>query len=182
MRRYFFFTCITFESNMKTSVTILTLILLFSSCTKMSEQDAMKQGDAALEKKQYDEAIKFFEIVAKEYPESANAPKALFLLAGIHLNGKKDSDKAMKAYQDLYENYPKNEMAPKALFTAAFTYANQLNAYEKAKGLYKLFLERYPNHEMAASARTELENIGIDPNVVLESLRQKDSTATAKNK
>lgn len=162
---------------------LITLVSL-SACSRLSEEEAFSKAKAAVEQKKVDEAVKFYEIIIKEYPGGKLAPDALFYLASIYQNEKKDVPKALEMYQDVVKKYPQSEPAPKALFTSAFIFANQMNNIPKAKELYQQFLDRYPNHEMAKSAKVELDNIGVDPTVLLETLQQKhaDNSQTPKTK
>ena len=155
------------------TIFFLAITISFVSCSRMSEDDAFQKAKTALDQKKTDDAIKYLEIITKEYPSGKYAHQALFYLASIYQNDKKDIQKAMDLYRDVVKKYPQSESAPKALFTQAFVYANQLHNTGKARELYRQFISTYPNHEMAKSARAELDNIGVDPHVLLESLQQK---------
>lgn len=156
---------------------LLILSLVAGACSRLSEDDAMKQARSALEQKKTDEAIKFFEIIIKEFPDGKATPDAMLYLASMYQNEKKDLTRASGLYEEVFKKFPRSDAAPKALFSEAFMQANQLNDLAKAKELYEKFLELYPNHEMARSAKSEIENLGLDPAVVLESMQQKQVSA-----
>ncbi|WP_268761450.1 tetratricopeptide repeat protein [Candidatus Chrysopegis kryptomonas] len=49
-----------------------------------------------------------------------------------------------------------------------FIHANELNDYKKAKIYYQKFIEKYPNSELATSAKFELENLGKEPEKIIQ--------------
>jgi TolA-binding protein len=149
------------------------VIILLTSCSKMSEEEAFTKGKTAVEQRKYDEAQKYFDLIAREYPEGKRAPDALFLSGSIYQNEKRDLSRAVSVYLEVVAKYPKSEAAPKALFTAAFLHANQMNDLKKARELYEQFLRSYPNHEMASSAQVEIANLGVEPEVLLNSITRK---------
>lgn len=167
--------------NHMTKIFLIPLLaLLVASCSRMSEEDAFTQAKAAIDKKKTDDALKFLEIVYKDHPSGKHAPDALFLAASLYQNEKKNLDKALELYAAIDKDYAESAVAPRALFTSAFICANQKNDFEKAKARYKEFIKRYPKHELAASAQSEIDNMGVDPNVLLENLQQRQN-ATAES-
>jgi len=53
------------------------------------------------------------------------------------------------------------------LFMAGFVLANELNMYNEATETYNYFIEKFPEHELAASAKEELDNMGLTPEEIL---------------
>jgi len=51
---------------------------------------------------------------------------------------------------------------------AGFILANDLNMYNEATEAYNLFMETFPKHELAASAKEELDNMGLTPEEILQ--------------
>ena len=69
--------------------------------------------------------------------------------------------KAASLFKEVYDKYPASNEAAKSLFFAGFIKANELREYNEATELYSLFIEKFPQHELAASAKAELDNMGI---------------------
>lgn len=120
-----------------------------------------------------EEALKVYQELVDEFPDSYEAPKAMFEIAKInHSKGMKSSDhaalnKAMENYKKVYENYPSSEEAPKALFMVGFIQSNDLGNFDAARETYKIFIEKYPKHEMSQSAQKEIDNMGLSPEEIL---------------
>jgi TolA-binding protein len=137
--------------------------------------DYMHAAHENMMKKNIPEAISNYESVVKDFPESKDAPEALFQIASMYQNkmvqnvSEKDAyQKAAETFRQLFNKYPKNEKAPRALFLSGFILANDLRNYEAATSAYNLFLQKYPENELATSAKAELDNMGLTPEQILE--------------
>ena len=166
---------------MKKLITCFIFSLLIIGCGGKSEEDYMKQAKENVEKNNITAAVDNYQKLVDEYPNSKNAPEALFQMASLYqnkmlknLSDYESLDKAAKIYKEIYDKYPKNEKAPTSLFMSAFIQANELNKYDEATKSYKLFLEKYPDHELAASAKDELAHMGLSPNDILEKKSDKN--------
>ena len=51
---------------------------------------------------------------------------------------------------------------------AGFVQSNELHDYDGATETYNSFLKVFPDHELAASAKEELNNMGLTPEEILE--------------
>lgn len=167
---------------MKKYFVLVLFTILVIACSKTSDQEYFNQAQSLLKEKKTSEAIKAFESLLDEYPESKIAPKALVQLAGIYQNQMVDKlrpaesfDSAQKYFYQVYEKYPDSEEAPQSLFLSGFILANDLKDYDKATSHYKLFLSKYSSHPLAVSAQEELDNMGLSPEEILK------RTVTAKN-
>jgi TolA-binding protein len=125
----------------------------------------MKSGERYAGDGQYEKAASFYLRVAQEYPQSAQAPKALNNAGAVFEKAKKQED-AVSAYKDLAQKYPAAGEAPEALFTAARIEEN-IAYYDKAAALYEQLAQRYPQNPHAADA---LRSAGV----LRESLGQHD--------
>jgi TolA-binding protein len=141
--------------------------LLIVACGGMNEEEAWNKAQQFHAEKNYQEALKYYQIIIDKYPQSPKASQASYLAASIYNNDLKDFPTAIRWYRKMYENYPESKDAPNALFTIGFIYNNELKEYDSARAYYQKFLQKYPNHDMAISAKFELENIGKDPNEIL---------------
>ncbi len=160
---------------MKKYLFLVLIPLLIISCSKTSDQEYFDQAKKLLEEKKTTEAVKSLEALVNEYPDSEIAPAALVQLAQIYQNQldknikpAESFEKAEKYFMQVYEKYPDSEEAPKALFMSGFILANDLQNYDKATTSYNLFLEKYPSHPLAASAKEELDNMGLTPEEILK--------------
>jgi TolA-binding protein len=77
-------------------------------------------------------------------------------------------EKAVRYYKKVFDEHPNSLQAPASLFMSGFILANELKNYKQAKIIYNLFLQKFPNHELAASAREELNNLGLSPEEILK--------------
>lgn len=152
-------------------ISLLFLIsFIYISCSKTSDQEYMNQANDFIKEKKIIEAVKSYETVLKEYPESKFAPKALVGLATIYesrlidsLSSRISYEQASSYYYKVYEKYPKSEEAPIALFQAGFLQDDALKNYDEATRIYNIFLSEYPNHKHAIVVKQALDIMGIDP-------------------
>lgn len=75
---------------------------------------------------------------------------------------------AIELYDWIQTDYAQTLYGPKAIFLKAFTYENDLGDLEKARENYELFLKNYPNDEFADDAKLLLENLGKDPEELIQ--------------
>jgi TolA-binding protein len=159
---------------MKFSILCLSLILIISGCSSKSDKEYMAEAEKNIQGKNISEAISSYEKVLENYPESENAPEALYQIAVLYqnklvknLSEYESLNKAAGLYKDVYNKYPESKRAPSSLFMSAFIQANDLKKFEEATSGYKLFLQKYPNHELSSSAREELNHMGLSPEEIL---------------
>jgi len=120
-------------------------------------------------------SIELYEKLIKKYPEDVLAPEATVRLAAIYQNKlvKNISEnesllKSVELFKSIYEKHPGSEQAPLGLFMAGFVQSNELQDFEDASETYNLFLKVFPDHELAASAKEELDNMGLTPEEILQ--------------
>ena len=152
---------------------LLTLFLI--GCSKTSDQEYLDQANKFVKENNMPEAIKSFEALLNDYPESDIASEALLQLASIYQNQQvknvkpeESFDRAQKYFMQVYEKFPDDQDAPKALFLSGFILANDLKRYDEATSRFNLFLEKYPSHSLAVSAQLELDNMGLSPEEILK--------------
>ena len=159
---------------MKKYLVLFLLSVFFISCSKTTDQEYFDQANKSFKENNIPEAIKSFESLINDYPESELAPKALVQIASIYQNQlvknvkpQESFEKAQKYFMQVYEEYPDDQDAPKSLFLSGFILANDLKKYDNATSRFKLFLEKYPSHSLAESAKLELDNMGLSPEEIL---------------
>jgi TolA-binding protein len=160
---------------MKKYLLLVLLPLIVMSCSKTSDQEYFDQANKFLQENKIKEAVASFESLVSDHPESDLAPKALVQLAAIYQNQsdknvkpEESFNRAQQYFMQVFEKYPESQEAPKSLFMASYILANDLKKYDEATKNYKLFLEKYPSHPLAASAKEELDNMGLSPEEILK--------------
>lgn len=148
-------------------VVILTLSLLFGSCSTPPEDELLARGTEAVNAGNYDQAIEDFELMLEAYPQGVRRADALYALGGIYQNEKGDLGRAIECYRQISQSHPDHEKAPNALFLMGFIYNNELRQLDSARSSYEEFLKRYPSNEMAASAEFELSHLGQSPDEII---------------
>ncbi len=151
----------------------LLLLLFLFACSKNYEKD-ITEANKLIEEKKFQQALEILKEVASGN-DNKYSPIALKTLGVIYQQNNIpeveyiESQKiAQKYFYQVYEKFPASDEAPKSLFMSAYILANELNQFEEATKQYNLFLEKYPKNELAASAKIELENIGLSPDEILK--------------
>ena len=162
---------------MKTTIITLSFfLLLLTGCSdKKTAGELLTEGEKFIGEENLPEAVLSYETLIKDYPEDVLAPEATIRLATIYQNKlvKNISEnesllKSLELFKRVYEEYPLSEQAPMGLFMAGFVQANELNDFDGATETYSTFLKEYPDNELAASAKEELENMGLSPEEILQ--------------
>ena len=100
--------------------------------------------------KDQDNAIQYYRLITREFPDDLMACEALYRLAH-HLQLKQDYQEATRFYHLLAERFPSNEMAPPALFAAGLC-ATRRQQHEEAVRDWTRLLAAYPASEVAGQA------------------------------
>lgn len=166
---------------MKSILFFLIFAFILAGCGKKSDKDYMDSAEKSTKGKSYQDAIKSYESLISEYPDSKLAPDALVKLATLYQNRADSSltfeqsfTKAASLFREVYDKYPNSDKAPTALFMSGFVLANNLNRFDEATKTYQLFLEKYPNNQLAKSAKEELNNMGMAPEEILKKNKAKN--------
>lgn len=160
---------------MKSLVLLFIAMIVFAGCSKKSGEEYLKAAEDNLKNNKIQEAVSEFEGFVKEYPESEKVPDVLSKLASIYQNKMLKNidehaslEKAVGYYKKVFDEHPNSSLAPASLFMSGFILANELKNYKQAEVIYNLFLQKFPSHELAASAREELNNLGLSPEEILK--------------
>lgn len=179
---------------------IPALMLVFSSCTKESEDSILLSAKTKMEeakkletenkldeaKKGYNEAVEIYKKFLAEYPTSPKAPEVYSSIAKVYVDNLRDYPNAIKYYQELSQKHPATKESKYGMFMIAFIYDEMLKDKDKAKENYRKFLDKYPkdedpNEKMSESARMMLQM--LDENRSIEDIiknTQKDTVKTEK--
>ncbi len=154
---------------MKSAIILIAFALLFSSCSRKSEQEYYQEADAAYNHQDFQGAITLFRQVIDRAPNSAYAESSQYRIALAYNNDLHDTRQSLREYEKFRELFPASKESPTALFLIGFLFNNELHHIDSAKACYEEFLRLYPHHELATSAKFELESLGKDPLHVLQS-------------
>jgi TolA-binding protein len=160
----------------KNIIALCYILLLLSGCSdKKTAVELLSDGEKFAKEGNLPEAVLAYETIIKDFPDDVLAPEATVRLATIYQNKlvKNISEnesllKSLELFNSVYDKYPLSEQAPMGLFMAGFVQANELQDYDGATKTYNTFLKDYPDHELAASAKEELDNMGLTPEEVLQ--------------
>lgn len=154
---------------------IILLGFIFFSCSNTSDKEYMQMASDNVKSGNVSEAISYYQNLLEEYPESELAPDAIVQQATLYHGNKvknisrqESLRKAAELFMSVSEKYPDSKQATQSLFMAGFIYANEIEDYDSAKEIYNLFLKRYPDHELAASAKEELNYMGLTAEEILK--------------
>lgn len=106
-----------------------------------------------------------FSTVAKKYPRTAEAPKALFDAAELYEDLSRiswiqdDVDAAAGLYEKLARSYPRDSLADDADLALARIYLSRKNDADQARSVLGAQLKRYPRGDMASQARAMLAQL-----------------------
>lgn len=112
--------------------------------------------------------VKEYDDVARRHPQSALAPKAIYMKGKLYeqIYGyffkAPDLDAAIQAYQTVAEKYPEVSIADDALYKVAKIHEARRKDSERAIAVYREIVNRYPKGDMAQQAREALNAINIE--------------------
>ncbi|MDA3861519.1 MAG: tetratricopeptide repeat protein [Melioribacteraceae bacterium] len=159
----------------KTFVLLILSLIFIIGCSSKSDKDYFEQAQKSMDAKEFETALTDFQKIVDEFPNSEHYKIAL-LQTGELNHGlvnkeitKEDSyAKAIKAYGEYQKKYSDDEKAPQTLFMIGFIQANELGKLDDAKATYTKFVELYPESDMAESAKSEIQNMGLSPDQILQ--------------
>jgi TolA-binding protein len=160
---------------MKRIIPLLAVLFLLSCSSKKSDKELMDEANLNLDQDKIPEAVMALEELIDTHMDSELAPEALSKLGSVYQNrllknipDKESLEKAANLFRKIYDDYPESSYAPTGLFMAGFVLANELKYYDRATETYNLFIEKFPNHQLVASAKEEVENMGLSPEEILQ--------------
>lgn len=141
---------------------LLAVFMLVACGKKMTEEQLYAQVLDFENKQQYDDVIKTYEQLVKQYPESEKADEHLYQLGMTYAHNAKKFQNAIETWERLIEAYPDSRLITNTKFMIGYCYANDIKDLDKARAAYEKFLEEYPEHELVASVKWELDHLGED--------------------
>lgn len=156
-------------------IALLFIIFIAFACSSDNGKKIYDQAVKFYGEKKYVEALKEYQKVIDEYSSGEFREKSLMTIGSMYhmylipnISQTESNQKAVEYFRKLYKEYPKSEDAPKALFLSGFILSNNLQKFDEAKLAYQTFLKEYPNHELVSAVKSELENLGKDPEQILQ--------------
>lgn len=156
-------------------IALLFIIFIAFACSSDNGKKIYDQAVKFYGEKKYIEALKEYQKVIDEYSSGEFREKSLMTIGSMYhmylipnITQTESNQKAVEYFRKLYKEYPKSEDAPKALFLSGFILSNNLQKFDEAKLAYQTFLKEYPNHELVSAVKSELENLGKDPEQILQ--------------
>ncbi|RMG70757.1 MAG: hypothetical protein D6722_08185 [Bacteroidetes bacterium] len=113
---------------------------------------------------------------AESQSEATKAGEFLYRAAELYETNMLDPQAAIGLLDRIIEDYPSHERAADALFKKGYVYHNILNDLPRAREAYMAFLEAYPDHDLVASAKFEIENLGVPADELLRRIQSADTS------
>ena len=157
---------------MKKIVSLLLLIVLFSSCSDY--QKALKSDDIAVkytmstkmyDSGKYDKAIRLFEQISPSYKGKPQAEKLFYMYSQAYYKTKQYY-LAGYQFENFASSYPKSEKHEEALFLGAKSYSKLSPVYsldqsdtDKAVDKLQAFIDTYPNSTYLTEANVIMKEL-----------------------
>jgi outer membrane protein assembly factor BamD (BamD/ComL family) len=74
-----------------------------------------------------------------------------------------DINKVYNQYQKIYQSFSESKYAEEALFYIGYMNHNNFHQLDSARHYFNLFIEKFPNSDLVASAKFEIDNLGVPP-------------------
>lgn len=168
-------------------ISALLVVLLFAGCGK-NPQTYLDEAKKLIEGKKFKDAIKVYETMIKEMPESDSLVVAYFNLGNLYrmpevAETSKDKLSAIENFKKVFEKFPKSPYAPYALFNVGYIYGNDLNDIQNATENYNLLIKNFPDNHLSKVAKDDMAILGTPPEVLLnEKLKEREKKAKDGNK
>lgn len=122
----------------------------------------MKGAADDLDKGRYEEAIRKFEKIVKEHPQSESADEAMLKMADAYYK-RKDHYMAFTVYWMFEMRHPRHADLPYAIFRQAMCLFNEVRGFDtnqsmilEARGEFERLNKEYPSSEFAELARQKI--------------------------
>jgi tol-pal system protein YbgF len=121
---------------------------------RSEELDLYDTSMASFKEGKYEDAMKGFEALIKDYPNSDRSDNAQFWIGECYM-GLKQYEKAILAYQEVIKKYPKGNKVPSAMLRQAIAFL-EINDKTSTRLLLKKIINKYPNSSEAQIAKKKL--------------------------
>ncbi len=149
-------------------ITFFVALFFMNGCSRMSEQEILSHAQTSREQAKFADALGYYRMYLDEYPDGKDRAEVLLNAASLCGNDLKEYKAAVGLYKKFYREYPSNPDVSKAILLIGFLYSEQIKNVDSTRYYYTLFIEKYPQNEIVPSIKIELENLGKDPEKLLE--------------
>lgn len=98
------------------SLAMLIVIILFSCSSTLTEDLYYTNATQAYAKNNYQDAIKNFDLLVKNYPNGKRSAEASFMLGFINANDLENYTDAEKYYKSFIQKFPNHDLADDAQY------------------------------------------------------------------
>lgn len=130
----------------------LTLIKNAGDLTDIQDYLFYYEAEALRDQKDYNGAIRLYDLIISLFPDSALKPDAMYQRANTLMQAG-DFQAARKGFTDFLKDYPKDSLVPDSVLRAAFL-SSELNDKSEALKNIKRILIRFPAHSVARDANS----------------------------
>lgn len=123
----------------KTAVRELRKIIKESKGTEVSDEIQFHLGTLFLKKKEYNNAIKEFQLVVDTPPATNFDIEAMLFIGDTYVDFLEDTEKGIKVYEKVIRDYPKSESAERSLYRIGMTLKSKMEMYKKRHDALKEF-------------------------------------------
>jgi N-acetylmuramoyl-L-alanine amidase len=169
----------------KTLLLLSAIILILTACHSKSDKQYFDSASEKAKAKKFTEAVKEYDLLASEFPNSDYSCKGLLeagkiyhsilIPAAVKADTLKSFMTAISYYKRVIKDFSDKPEAESALFMMGFIQANEINQLDSARITYLTFLKKYPNSQMVSSVNLELHNLGRTPDQILETTERKSN-------
>ncbi len=149
--------CLLHEDRLDITENQFTKVMTaYSMDTTSLINSSFGNGIALYNKEEYEEALNFFESIAKVSSNHPLKPKGMFY-AGKSYYNLEYYRQAIESWEKILEDYPTSSIAPNAAYEIGMTYFQALK-YDMAAPYFKIVIDEYPNSSMIRQAMLTLGN------------------------
>ncbi len=144
-----------------------------------------KSSQLQRQRSNWEKIIRRFERYVQQYPEAADAEKALFLKArtwdGLSSasGGQEDAREAIGQYLEMVDRFPHSRLADDALFSAGQIAEHRLKDLTAAYRYYRWLIDQLPQGDMVKQAKDSLLYLPEPPPEVAPPVKNTAYSATA---
>jgi len=124
------------------------------------------------QRRRWENLIREFDVLARNYPRSKRADDSLYLAGGLYSSlynysgWSSDLQQSAKRYKALLKNYRHSRLADDALFNLG-TISLKLNDQYRAREYWQRLLKEYPDSDMLRQTRSRLQGLDSAKKVVV---------------
>ncbi len=149
--------CLLHEDRLDITENQFTKVMsAYSMDTTSLINSSFGNGIALYNKGEYEEALNFFESIAKIPTNNPLKPKGIFYAGKSYYNLEYYRE-AIESWEKILQNYPNSSIAPDAAYEIGMTYFQALK-YDMAAPYFKMVIDEYPNSPLVSEAMITLGN------------------------